>query len=117
MLIQCRLIFKFRKDKKQSSTISTSAEARYSSGAQVVKLSEDSHPPSSRPTMAKPRLPSKTAVQNVSSSPVAPKKRSQNPSYGYTQGKQADFDSNLYEAVDVRMSNTQEEYGGEYECF
>ena len=71
-----------RKAKKQTSTISTSAEARYSSGAQFVKLSEDSQPPSSRPTMTN-----------------------------------ADYDSNLFEADYVQMSNTQEEYGGEYERF
>ena len=107
------MVFKCRKRKQQNST---SAEARYSSGAQVVTLSEDPQSPSSRPP-PKPRPPPKIGKQNVSSPPVVPEKfaNMNNPSYGCTQGK-ANDDSNVYEAIDVRRSDVQEEYGGEYEC-
>ena len=101
-----RLVFKYQKRIQQTSA--TSAEAHYTSKTQVVKLSEDPQPPSSHP-LTKPRLPPKKGVQNVSTPPVAPKKCAQNPSYGCTS-----YDSNVYEAV--KLSDAQEEYGGEYEC-
>ena len=95
-----RLVFKCRKRKQQNST---SAEACYSSGAQVVKFSEDFQPPFSRP-LPKPRPLPKIGMQNVSSPPVVPVKFTNNPSYGCTQGK-ANDDSNVYEAIDVQMNN------------
>ena len=76
---------------------------------------EDPQPPYSHPP-PKPRPPPKIGMQNVSSPPVVPVTEFvNNPSYGCTQGKVNDDDSNVYEAIDVRRSDVQEEYGREYE--
>ena len=62
-----------------------------------MKLSEDPQPPSSCPPKPIPH-------PKVSSPPVVSEKFAQNPSYGCTQG-QANDDSIVYEAIDVRMSD------------
>ena len=107
-----RLIFKFQ---KKNSTVTTSAGACYNSDTQVIRLSKNFQPSSSLP-QTQSHLSPNMAVKNVSSLPVVPKMFPEDPLYGCTQENRADYDPNAYEAIDVHMSDKQEEYGRDYEC-
>ena len=116
-LPKLRLILKLWR-KKRTGIVTTSAEARYTSGSNTVTITKSflNNPTPSKPTPHTPPKPNMkgrpTQAPKTVKMPPPRLECHSNPSYS----SHAFYDDNtMYEELDTAV-RAKEKYGGEYEC-